>query len=411
VLNRWPQYRGTERWDNALARYDDLLDHARYRVSYLCDPLGRRDLLADERSACGIAVIPNFDDVERVVELAGELASAHGPFDHVVAFSEYLLDAAAAVRERYGIPGPRPEYVDRFRDKTIMKRLLAAAGIRVPVWFVCSTRRGVETAAAELGFPLVVKPVRGASSQGVRIVAGAAELDALDPAALRGFELEEYVDGDLLHADGVVDRDGRPLFTSISRYVSPCLAFESGAPLGSVVQTRSAARDAYEQYAARVLAALDLRASAFHLEFFERCGELVFLEIGARVPGADVSYVIEDVYGVNLFRLWVEAALHGRTERVATAHERSGGWLTIPRPRPLPSRVVEASSLLGRVPLVYREAIPRPGDVLQETPGYANAQGGRFLFRGGHESAVAAAIASAIAEYRLTTTPIESVRE
>ncbi len=411
VLNRWPQFRNSERWDNSLARYDDLLDAERYRVSYLCDPPGRRDLLADERRAHGIAVVPDFDDVPGVLDAAGELARAEGPFDHVVAFSEYLLDVAAAVRERYDIPGPRPRDVDRFRDKVVMKRTLAAAGIRVPRWFECTTKRRLHAAAEALGFPLVMKPVRGASSKGVRIVTGIEELDALDPAQLRDLELEEYIDGDLLHADGVVDGAGRPLFLAVSRYIAPCLDFEAGLPLGSIVQTGSAAREACERYALRVLAALDLRASAFHLEFFRRGEELVFLEIGARVPGADVSYVVDDVYGVNLFRLWVEAALEGRTEPVETVHARSGGWLTIPRPRPLPCRVVGANSLLGRVPLVYREAIPRIGDVLDETRGYATAQGGRFLFRGEDESAVARAVATAAEQYHLTTAALPCANE
>ncbi|HEU5322981.1 MAG TPA: ATP-grasp domain-containing protein, partial [Methylomirabilota bacterium] len=309
-------------------------------------------------------------------------------------------------RARYDSPGPGPAAIDRVRDKTVMKRVLAAAGVRVPRWFPCRSAAEVLADGRALGFPLILKPTRGASSQGVRKIASAEELEAVClQQPLDGHEIEEYVDGDVLHADGVVDGDGRCLFMSVSRYISSCLEFEAGAPLGSVIQTDPGVRAEGRRVARRCLAALGLRASAFHLEFFDTGRELVFLEIGGRVPGADVSYVIHDVYGVNLFRLWVDVLLGRGAAAVADGGAASGGWLTIPRPRPLPQTVLHATPLLGTIPFLYRELVPRPGQVLEHAGGYSNWQGGRFLFRGGTQREIGEAIQAARAGYRLTTAP------
>jgi len=344
-----------------------------------------------------------LDVVEKVI-------SENGSFDYIIAFSEYLIDVAAAIRGRYGVPGPRPSEVDRFRDKTVMKTILAMAGVPVPRWAPCRSPEQVISDAEPLGFPLIFKPARGASSQGVCKVTSANELRALCAMPdLDKHEIEQYITGDLMHADGVVSASGECLFICISRYISNGLDFEHGEPFGSVVQTDPGVRSECERFALRVLSALDLKGSAFHLEFFDTGQELVFLEIGARVPGADVPYVIRDLYGVNLFSLWTDVMLGNLVRPHRPAFAESGGWLMIPRPKPLPQRVVSSTSLLGKVPLLYRELIPAPGEVLRQTGGYATFQGGRFLFRGGTPEQIVNAMHGALARYRLTAVPVAEV--
>ncbi|CAL9435603.1 ATP-grasp domain-containing protein [Streptomyces sp. R1] len=405
-LTRWPLYEDERRWENRLAAPGVVFDPETDRVTYVCDEGGRSGVPADAER---VHVVPDFTDLDGVLALVDAVVRDEGPFDHVIGFSEMLLDLAATLRERYGIQGPGPEETARFRDKTVMKETLSRAGLRVPRWASCRTEEQILAAAGEFGYPVIVKPVRGASSQGVREIASAEELRALcAERTLRDFEVEEFVQGEILHVDGVVDADGKPLFLCTSRYVSTCLDFERlGEPLGSVFQTDPGVRGRCEDFALRCLTALGLRSSAFHLELFDTGEELVFLEVGARVPGADVSYVVHDVHGVNLFRLWTDVLLGRPVDLPVPDPELSGGWLIVPGPRPLPQKVVSSTPLLGEVPHVYRELVPRAGEVLVSRPGsYATLQGGRFLFRGGTQAQIEAAVRQARAQYRLTTEPV-----
>lgn len=406
-INRWPQYRDGERWDNRLARPEDLIDHTEYQVTYICDAAGATGAPPGHEPAA-VHLVEDLDDRAAVFALVDALVAEDGPFAHVIALSEYLLDLAATIRERHGIAGPGRAQVDRFRDKTTMKTVLGEAGIAVPRWARCRSAGQVRAEAGRLGFPLILKPVRGASSQGVYKAASPEELrDAVaELPDLDEYEIEQYVAGDILHADGVVDADGHCLFLVVSRYVSTCLDFEQGTPFGSIIQTEPLVRAAAEDFTLRCLKALDLTSSAFHLEFFDTGRELVFLEIGARVPGADVPNVIHDVTGVNLFRLWIDALL-GRPV-AAPGHDfaTGGGWLMIPRPQPLPQRVIDATSLVGRIPYVYKELVPSPGDVLRHVGGYATLQAGRFLYRGGTQDQIAAAVRETLDAFRLTAAPV-----
>lgn len=405
-LNRWPLYADERRWENRLAAPEILFHPDTDRVTYLCDEGGRSAVPA---GAERVHVVADLDDLDGVLRVVDAVVRDDGPFDHVIGFSESLLDLAAALRERHGIAGPRSEETSRFRDKTVMKDTLAQAGLRVPRWASCRTQEQVLASAAEFGYPVIVKPVRGAGSQGVHKVASAQELRALcAEVSLHDLEIEEFIQGAILHVDGVLDAAGKPLFMCTSRYLSTCLDFEAlGEPLGSVLQTDPAVREACEDFAVRCLAALGLHSSAFHLELFDTGDELVFLEVGARAPGADVPYVIHDVHGVNLFRLWVDVLLGRPVDLPVPVPGQSGGWLIVPGPRPLPQKVTAATGLLGAVPYVYRELVPRPGEVLIARPGaYATIHSGRFLFRGGTQEQIEQAVLQARAQYRLMAEPV-----
>jgi hypothetical protein len=405
-LTRWPLYEDQRRWENRLAAAELVFDRGTDRVTYVCDEAGRSGVPADAER---VHLVPDFGDEAGVLGLVDAVVRDEGPFDHVIGFSETLLELAATLRERYGIPGAGVEETARIRDKAVMKERVSRAGLRVPRWAPCRTEDQVLAVAEDFGYPVIVKPRRGASSQGVREVASPEQLRAVCAGpGLDQLEIEEFVRGDILHVDGVLDATGKPLFVCTSRYFASCLDFEVlDTPLGSVLQTDPAVRDRCEDFALRCLAALGLHSSAFHLELFDTGDELVFLEVGARVPGADVSSVINDVHGVNLWRLWVDVLLGRPVDPPAPEPELSGGWLMIKGPRPLPQKVLAAPSLLGRVPYVYRELVPRVGEVLVSRPGsYATIQGGRFVFRGGTQEQIEDAVRQALAAYDLRTEPV-----
>ncbi|HVV76212.1 MAG TPA: D-alanine--D-alanine ligase family protein [Mycobacteriales bacterium] len=69
-------------------------------------------------------------------------------------------------------------------DKAHMKRLLAAAGLSVPAYVVVRAGQPIPADAAELGWPVFVKPARGGSSIGISKV---ADRSGLEPALAEAF--------------------------------------------------------------------------------------------------------------------------------------------------------------------------------------------------------------------------------
>ena len=76
----------------------------------------------------------------------------------------------------FDLPGPNPASIERCCDKFTQRQLLAEAGIPIPAYRLAANATEVKTSAAEIGLPVVLKPVVGVGSSGVRLCRNVDEL-------------------------------------------------------------------------------------------------------------------------------------------------------------------------------------------------------------------------------------------
>ncbi|SEM09793.1 ATP-grasp domain-containing protein [Streptacidiphilus jiangxiensis] len=401
IVNRWPRFDDGVRWDNELTRYEEFIDHDAHRVSYVVDGPGARGVLVDPSRIAHLVQVEDVNNVESLRTAVLEVTAKVGPVDQLIALSEFTLEIAARVREELGLPGPDTAEVAVYRDKVRMKELLAEAGMRVPRFAACVSTEQALAFAESCGFPVILKPVDGAASIGVHRVEDASALAELLPTLdLARYEIEEFVTGEIFHVDGYADEGSGVVFQVASRYVNDCLAFGAGAPLGSVVVQRSDLRDRIEAFTQQCVSSLGMRITPFHLELFVTPdGDLVFLEIGGRVGGSEVPHLLNRVFGVNLYEVWLRN-LSGESMSVpAKQGDPSGGWLVLPKPSTGAVRVVTARSMRDRVPSVWRELLPGVGEVLEPGGAYDALHSGRFILLGDDEKTVESDIHHIIENY------------
>jgi len=287
-----------------------------------------------------------------------------------------------------------------------MKEVLGGADVRVPKFAACANVEQSLAFAESCGYPVILKPVDGAASIGVHRVADGTSLASLLPTVdLDRYEVEEFVFGALYHVDGFADENCDVPFQAVSRYVNDCLAFCSGSPLGSVIVQRSDLRDRIEAFAGQCVAELGMRTTPFHLELFVTAAdELVFLEIGGRVGGSEVPHLLNKLFGVNLFEVWLRALCGERVAMAPKQGDPSGGWLVVPKPAELPVRVLKATSMRDQVPTVWRELLPREGEVLEPGGAYDALHSGRFILLHEDEETVEANIHRIIENFEFEAT-------
>ncbi|MFG2642832.1 acetyl-CoA carboxylase biotin carboxylase subunit family protein [Streptomyces sp. NPDC048370] len=238
------------------------------------------------------------------------LAERPRAFDRVISMSEYELLDAARLREHLGVPGAPVDQVALARDKVLMKRAVEEAGLRVPRFLPLPRFLEREGRVPWEG-RTVLKPHRGASSEDVLVFdtprqavtavtegrTGVARLDSgADRADQEDFQVEEFVSGPIRHYDGLVQH-GEVLVLTASEYLGTCLRYAQGRPMGSFQIGFS---EETRAWVARALAAVRIEDGTFHLEAIVHEGELVFLEVGNRVGGADVVATFELATGVHL---------------------------------------------------------------------------------------------------------------
>lgn len=389
------------RWDDDFALYRDYIDHAFHQVFYIVTAAGRRAVPEDLAAAVWELPSSSYSQ-EQLLACCEEVIRKAGRIDRIVALSEYDLPKAAFLRSTLRVAGVTAEQAMLFTDKVAMKRAVSAAGLRAPRYQACKAIPDIPTFAAQQSYPLILKPVVGAASRGVHAVLSRTALEQLLRSIdISDYEVEEYVAGTVLHVDGIAC--GNEIgFLVASRYINNCLAYNSGVPLGSVFIDDDALIVRIRAFTQQVLTTLGLGEGAYHLELIlSESDELVFLELNARVGGAEITFVMRELFGIDLVGAWVQLQLGGDC-RIPAADTRAnvGGWLLVPEPDQIPCEVIQCTPLNGVVRHLYKEILPETGHRFHGDGGYENISG-RFRFRGPSSAAVERAIYEVLALFKL----------
>src|SRR5579864_6766290 len=126
----------------------------------------------------------------------------------------------AYVAEHMGLPGIGYETALNFTNKFRMRDITSAAGVPNPPFRLVGDRRDLVAAAADIGFPLVLKPVASQSSRGVHVVRTADALESAFTEASRYARngqviAEGFLDGTEVTVEGYC-LEGEPLVCGIS---------------------------------------------------------------------------------------------------------------------------------------------------------------------------------------------------
>ncbi|MFB7339467.1 ATP-grasp domain-containing protein [Streptomyces hydrogenans] len=285
---------------------------------------GRDHGLAEVPNGVRVLLVDDHKSPEAVLAALHRAGLGEHRFDAVHTSDEWALVTAGVLAAHLGCRALDPATAVHFRDKSLQKRKVAAAGVpaaRVTV---------VEDVHDVSGVPwtfdrAVLKPAAGAATARTAVVSSAEELAALSRrhrsqhTAQRTFVLEEFVGGDEWIADGFV-HDGELLFLAVGRYGDPCLTtIDRNEPLWLRhfdPKDESAAYELAEPVVRRCLEALGLRDGVFHMELFHdpETGRLTFSECAARRGGALVHEQVQAKFGVHLGEAALLLAL-GRAPR------------------------------------------------------------------------------------------------
>lgn len=257
-------------------------------------------------------------DPRQIAHAARFIEGRLGRLHRMLAVMEQIQVPVAEARELLGVEGMRAEQAKNFRDKQKMKDVLAAAGLPVARHRLVRTEDEALRFAAELGYPLVVKPPAGAASQST-FRAGdepalRAALTQAEAAGGGAALLEEFVVGQEHSFDAFV-LHGKVLFHSISRYhPSPLTLMENPWIQGIVVVPREHTPPEHEDIRAlapRALEALGLTTGMCHLEWFRRPdGRVMISEVGARPAGGHITTIIDRAHDADCAAAWARLLVY-----------------------------------------------------------------------------------------------------
>ena len=260
-------------------------------------------------------VMPTLTVREHMINAVSYLARTN-QISRLVALDEFDLEMAASLREHLRLPGMGESKTRFFRDKLAMRMRARSRNIRVPDFCPVFNHDEVSTFLARVPGPWVLKPRSSASAIGIRKIHSADEIWPIlyELGDLQShYLLEKFVGGEVCHVDSIV-HDRSVLLAVASEYGTPPIniSHDGGVFISRMLRRRSREEKALRKLNREVIRGLGMKQGVTHAEFIRGAdGELYFLEIAARVGGANIAEMIEAATGLNLWAEWAKVELSG----------------------------------------------------------------------------------------------------
>ncbi|MGP3969980.1 ATP-grasp domain-containing protein [Streptomyces sp. 6N223] len=225
----------------------------------------------------------------------------------IASSSEYFVSLAAKAAAALGLPAADGDAIARCRAKDTQRAALAAAGVPVPDHRPADTLADALRAAGEIGHPVVVKPVSGSGSVGVRLCRDRNEtrawaVELLDRAAdERGNAVPRriLVEAAVAGPEFSVETFDGEVVAVVAKHLGPAPYFvETGHDVPAPVPAPMAA--ALGDTALRALTALGLGWGAAHTELRWSPAGPVVIEVNPRLAGGMIPVAVRAATGVDL---------------------------------------------------------------------------------------------------------------
>ncbi|MER9032350.1 acetyl-CoA carboxylase biotin carboxylase subunit family protein [Mesorhizobium sp. M0674] len=282
----------------------------------------RYDYLAAEKIE---AIHVDTDDLDALIHVCCRLRATYD-IAGITGALESVYATVGKLCRYFDLPGPDPESIERCCDKFVQRQLLAEAGLPIPAYRLAATGRDVESSAAEIGLPVIVKPAVGIGSCGVRLCRSVDELAEHINYLLGGKHIwrsaprilvEEFAQGPLYGAD------------IMGNEVIGIYAAELGAPPHFVYRECTypalLSDDEHERIAdvsLSCLRALGLGWGPKGIEFrWTKRGPIV-IEVNPRLHGTPTPQLVHLAYGVDLITAHIKLAI-GKEWHLRKTHSQT----------------------------------------------------------------------------------------
>lgn len=248
----------------------------------------------------------------------------------VLNLREFYVHALPHAARRLGLPGLPEDAVEHVLNKTLMRRLFAKAlsPTAAPRFREIASVDEAASFAAEVGYPVLLKPNNLYGSLFVRVVRDASTLAAdfadiqarvtahmsslsVPHALAQTIQIEEFLEGSVHSIDCLVDAHQ-------GVHTTPVVDVLTGRDVGHghfghvMRKTDSTLTPSVQQQmdgiARQAIVALGMRHTAAHVEFIASPKGLKLLEIAAR-PGGHRNHVLETACGIELNHQYVRMLL------------------------------------------------------------------------------------------------------
>lgn len=265
-----------------------------------------------------VSTLENYDEVYRAVAF---FAFKYGKIDFLESNNEYWLERDARLRSEFNIDGFKNKDVKKIKLKSKMKTYYKKAGIPVARHYVVKSLAGCEKFIDKVGYPVIVKPDNGVGANDTYKLKNEEELKAFLKNKLPvSYIMEEYIDGEVVTYDAVIDSKGNAIFESgnVTPHSLMDVVNENGNSVFYIVNGLS---PDVREAGVKTVKAFGVKSRFVHFEFFRllsnqhigKNGDIVALEVNMRPCGGIAPDMLNYANSTDVYKIWADMCAYDST--------------------------------------------------------------------------------------------------
>ena len=265
--------------------------------------------------------VDNMEDYNQVYRAVAYFAHKYGRIHRIESHNEHWLELDARLRTDFNVFGYKENDLDAIKHKSAMKEVFRSIGLPVANGRVFYERADGFELVKELNFPVIIKPDSGVGAGDTYKINNEDELahffDIRHPEVT--YIMEEFIPGDIVTFDGLVDHDGNIVYHSSLLYNVAVLETVENNDDMYFYLSREVPEDLYEM-GAKMVQAFNAKERFFHFEFFRIAdGSLLPLEVNLRPPGGATIDMFNYGNDIDIFKEYANVV---KDNKFYTAVER-----------------------------------------------------------------------------------------
>jgi biotin carboxylase len=294
-----------------------------YRPMLLAADLSRYQYASED----GIETLAVDTQDKQAILRALRLLEHDSRIGGVTSSSEYFIEASAEIAQELDLPGPDPESIRICRDKWQQRLRLSAAEVSMPNFIRATSIPEAVNAAITIGLPVIVKPVGGSGSVGVKLCQDTEKVGRHTGELLeisfneRGIPVakailvEEYVTGE----EYSVESFGKKIIGITRKHLGPLPHFlEVGHDFPAEISPES--EELIQRTTQRALEALKTDFGPAHTEVRITPTGVKVIEVNPRLAGGYIPELVRLATGIDLVREAVRGITGGLPRLTRLTH-------------------------------------------------------------------------------------------
>lgn len=230
--------------------------------------------------------VDNVHDYDQMLRACAFFTFKYGKIDFIESHDENSMEFDARLREDFNVDGIKPKDLLGLKSKSRVINLLESYNIKTTRGKLIKSIDDAYSFIKDNSYPVCAKPEKSLGGEYTYKLDNEKDLDDFfKEKPDMDFVMEEFIEAPIVTFDGLVDKDGNLVSVSSMHYVKGHMEtiIEN---LDSIFYIQRNVPDDLMEIGKKILDALKLRGTFFHLEFFKLPDDsLILLDIKARPPG------------------------------------------------------------------------------------------------------------------------------